>query len=192
MFRNTHTLLLFNHNEALNQQCAVLFYKLSRGYRPEARQIGNRLSLSLAKIWDEEWINPRYSAKPGWIRLDFQTAAERHFPIHFLQQIFATGINGAALETFHDQVCEVSRCYFLQGYLVEADAFYQALPIALATCQAQLIQDKTIYIEKPDRPVPLAQLCESGDSTTPTQTGEALLLSMSFQWQKTSRLLPTS
>lgn len=163
MSRNSHTLLLFNHNEELNRQCAVLFYKLSRGNRPDARKISHQLTLEVCRIWDEEWYRHRYAARPGWIRLEFETDHGRHMPIRFLQQMFSAGLTGAVLETFHDQTCETSRCYFVQGQLVDPAHFATVLPAAASICQQALASDQTIYIEQPTTGIPLQFLNNAGE-----------------------------
>ena len=173
MSRNSHTLLLFNQNEELNRQCAVLFYKLSRGDRPDARRISNKLTLEVSRIWDEEWYRHRFAAKPGWIRLEFETARERHMPIRFLQRMFTAGLTGAVLETFHDQTCETSRCYFLQGALIDRDGFAAVLPDAAAICQQAFASDQMVYIDHPDSPIPLQFLNDAGEDTRRADTEQA-------------------
>lgn len=163
MARNTHTLLLLNQNEQLNQQLAVLFYKLSRAMRQEARQISQRMGVSVAKIWDEEWFRHRYAARPGWIKLEFETDSNRHFPVNFLQQMFNAGVTGAVLETFHDRVCEASRCYFFNGCLIREREFMHWINNAADTCRQIFSPNSAVYIENPAVPVSLDCLCETGE-----------------------------
>jgi hypothetical protein len=141
MSQNVHTMLLFFDKKRLHDRCLLMFYKLSKDEVGEALQHAAKLKVDIEEIWNEDWFNHAVSAQPDYIRVDFETSVHYSLPLTLLKQLFDSGMAGAAIETFYDQVGELSRHFFADGKMVDEKTLYARLPDAESLINSQFESD---------------------------------------------------
>lgn len=159
MSQNAHTLLLFYTDQKLHNRCLLMFYKLNKGERDEGKSFAAQLNVDIEETWDNDWFNQNVFGQPNFIRVDFETSTHYAMPLELLLQLFSSGLRGAALETFHDQVGIFSRSFFLDGNLVSEDSLYSQLPHAEEIVGDQLKTDADdIEYDETEKPVSINSL----------------------------------
>ena len=157
MSQDAHSLLLFFDDESRHKQCLLMLLKLHKQEDEEASRWSAALGVDIRTDWQDHWFNHELSAQPEYIRIDYETSTHYGLPLHALQQLFACGMTAAVVDTFHDQVGECSRHYFLQGQLVDENTLFEACPATRTVVEAQFDDDLENESE-PVRPVDIAAL----------------------------------
>jgi hypothetical protein len=153
MSQNSHTLLLFINDEQTHKNCLLMFLKLHGDDDEQARVYADRLGVDVTTHWDNDWFNQEVSAQPEYIRLDYDTSTHETLPLEVLKMLFEHGLDAAVLDTFHDQVGEYSRHYFLANQLVNPETLYKDIERARGVVESQINQedeeDYSVTVEKP-------------------------------------------
>ncbi len=128
MSQNANRLLLVFSDEQVHKNCLLMLLRLNESKPDQARVFAGRLGIDISQAWEEDWFNHELKAQPEYLRLDYDSSTRYDMPLDVLQQLFDCGLEGAALEIFHDQVGEFTQYYFFDGKLVEQSALFDAMP----------------------------------------------------------------
>ncbi len=152
MSQNSHTLLLFYKDKQQHKNCLLMFLKLNDGDKEKAKYFSNLLGVDVENHWDNVWFNQEVSAKPDYIRLDYDTSTSEDLPLEILRSLFKNGLDAAILDIFHDQVGEYSRHHFIDNKLVNKEALYKSIENAkkIVSLQLQTFDDEESYVTVED------------------------------------------
>ena len=165
MSQNCHTLLLFFDDAAIQKDCLLMLLRLEQEKFEDAQYFAERLGLDMPRSWQNNWFNQGVSAKPEFLRIDFDTSTSQPLPLHELQQLFDCGLSCAALEVFYDQVGEFEQYYFMDHKRVNKQRLLQQRPQAETIIEAHFEADSDDLDEADiKKPVTLKQLIKDQKS----------------------------
>ncbi len=128
MSQNANRLLLVFSDEQAHKNCLLMLLRLNEDKSEQARVFAGRLGIDISHAWEEDWFNHALKAQPDYLRIDYDSSTRYELPLDVLQQLFDCGLQGAALEIFHDQVGEYTQYFFTDGKLVDKDKMIAAMP----------------------------------------------------------------
>jgi len=129
MSPNTHTLHLFFEDRLRLRLAQLVFRYIAKGNEVEARRWAAQWSSADAGgLWNSDWFNLEVHATATHLVVRLDTGPHEPPPLMPLEHMFGRGLQAAVLETFHSQVREPQRMYFLAGQWVLRAMWLEANP----------------------------------------------------------------
>jgi hypothetical protein len=136
-----------------------MFYKLNKGEHEEALAYARKLNVDIEETWNTDWFNHAIHVQEHFIKVDYETCTSYGLPLNLLNQLFASGLIGAAIEIFHDQAGEYTRHFFFNGKLVAEGYIYSKISHAKKVLKTHFdASTDELEPDEIDKPISLNEL----------------------------------
>ena len=155
MTQSKNKLLLFFDHEDSHKTCLLMFLKLNEEDFAQAQRFANQFKMKLPRQWGVEWTEPEVTARPDYIRVEYQSSAGEELPYELLHGLFKAGLRGAAIESHFPDSDTTMQHFFVRGSMVISKSLYKRVDRAAEIVASQFSKTED-QAEQPELEKPMS------------------------------------
>lgn len=155
MTQSKNKLLLFFDHEDSHKTCLLMFLKLNEEDFAQAQRFANQFKMKLPRQWGVEWTEPEVTARPDYIRVEYQSSAGEELPYELLHGLFKAGLRGAAIESHFPNSDTTMQHFFVRGSMVISKSLYKRVDRAAEIVASQFSKTED-QAEQPELEKPMS------------------------------------